>query len=70
MTHILRACSVLIAAALGLVAVATPALALNAPQCPMSGTLSDWGFNSTGYIMIPSGGMDPEVAPPGHTGVV
>jgi hypothetical protein len=56
MTHIMRACSILIAAAPGLVAVPTPALAQNAPQCPMSGSASDWGFNSTGYIMIASGG--------------
>ena len=55
MTHIMRACSVLIAAALGLVAVATPALA-QAPQCPMSGSPSDWGINSIGYIAINSGG--------------
>ena len=41
-----QACSGLIAAALGLVAVATPALAQNAPQCPMSGSPSDWGINS------------------------
>jgi hypothetical protein len=56
MTHIMRACSVLIAAALGLAAVVTPALAQNAPQCPMTGTASDWGINSIGYIMIDSGG--------------
>ena len=56
MTHIMRACLALIATALGLVAAATPALAQNAPQCPMSGSASDWGFNSTGYIMIASGG--------------
>jgi hypothetical protein len=57
MTHIMRACSVLIAVALGLVAVATPALAQNAPQCVVSGSPpAGWGFNSTGYIMIASGG--------------
>jgi hypothetical protein len=56
MTHIMRACSVLIVAALGLVAVATAALAQNAPQCPMSGSPSDWGINSIGYIAINSGG--------------
>jgi hypothetical protein len=56
MTHTMRACSVLIATAVGLVAAEAPALAQNTPQCPMSGTASDWGFNSTGYIMIASGG--------------
>jgi hypothetical protein len=57
MTHIMRACSVLIAVALGLVAVAAPALAQNAPQCVVSGSPpAGWGFNSTGYIMIASGG--------------
>lgn len=57
MTHIMRACSVLIAVALGLVAVATPALAQNASQCVVSGSPpAGWGFNSTGYIMIASGG--------------
>jgi hypothetical protein len=30
--------------------------AQNAPQCPMSGSPSDWGINSTGYIMIATGG--------------
>jgi hypothetical protein len=34
----------------------SPSSAQNAPQCPMSGSSSDWGFNSTGYIMIASGG--------------
>jgi hypothetical protein len=42
-----------ILAAPGLV---SPSTAQNAPQCPMSGSASDWGFNSTGYIMIASGG--------------
>jgi hypothetical protein len=42
-----------ILAAAGLV---SPSSAQNAPQCPMSGSPSDWGFNSTGYIMIASGG--------------
>jgi hypothetical protein len=32
----------------------SPLSAQNAPQCPMSGSPSDWGFNSTGYIMIAS----------------
>src|SRR3954464_851290 len=41
----------------GLVAVAAPALAQNAPQCVVSGSPpAGWGFNSTGYIMIASGG--------------
>jgi len=57
MTHIMRACSVLIAVAPGLVAVATSALAQNAPQCVVSGSPpAGWGFNSTGYMMIASGG--------------
>jgi hypothetical protein len=43
----------LILAVQGLV---SPSSAQNAPQCPMSGSPSDWGFNSTGYIMIASGG--------------
>ena len=42
-----------ILAAPGLV---SPSSAQNAPQCPMSGSASDWSFNSTGYIMIASGG--------------
>jgi hypothetical protein len=56
MKHIMQARSVLIAGALVLVAVATPALAQNAPQCPVSGSPSDWGVNSVGYIQINSGG--------------
>ena len=56
MKHIVQARSVLIAGTLVLVAVATPALAQNAPQCPVSGTPSDWGVNSIGYIQINSGG--------------
>jgi len=57
MTHIMRARSVLIAVALGLVAVATPAIAQNASQCVVSGSPpAGWGFNSSDYIMIASGG--------------
>jgi len=56
MKHIMQARSVLIAGALVLVAVAAPALAQNAPQCPVSGSPSDWGVNSVGYIQINSGG--------------
>ena len=56
MTHMIRACSVLIAA-LGLVVAAAPALAQNASQCVVSGSPpAGWGFSSMGYIMIPSGG--------------
>jgi hypothetical protein len=56
MTHLTRACSVLVAAALGLVAAAAPALAQNAPQCVVSGSPpAGWGFNSLGYIEIASG---------------
>jgi hypothetical protein len=52
-----RACSMLIAAALGLVAAAAPALSQNAPQCVVSGSPpAGWGFNSIGYIQIASGG--------------
>src|SRR3954464_3357874 len=40
----------------GLVAVAAPALAQNAPQCVVSGSPpAGWGFNSVGYIEIASG---------------
>ena len=57
MTHMIRACSVLIIAALGLVVAAAPALAQNASQCVVSGSPpAGWGFSSMGYIMIPSGG--------------
>lgn len=56
MTHTTRACSVLVAAMLGLVAAAETALAQNAPQCVVSGSApAGWGFNSIGYIQIPSG---------------
>jgi len=56
MTHMMRACSALIAVALGLVVAAAPATAQNAPQCVVSGVPSGWGVNSTGYIQIDSGG--------------
>jgi hypothetical protein len=56
MTHVTRAYSALIAAALGLVVATAPALAQDAPQCVVSGTPSGWGFNSIGYIEIASGG--------------
>ena len=57
MTHMMRTCSVLMIAALGLVVVATPGLAQNAPQCVVSGSPpAGWGFNSIGYIEIASGG--------------
>jgi hypothetical protein len=57
MTHMIRACSVPIMAALGLVVAAAPALAQNAPQCVVSGSSpAGWGFNSIGYIEIASGG--------------
>lgn len=36
---------------------AVPALAQNPPQCVVSGSPpAGWGFNSIGYIAIPSGG--------------
>jgi hypothetical protein len=53
----MRAYSVLIAVALGLVAAAAPAFAQNTPQCVVSGSApAGWGFNSIGYIEIASGG--------------
>jgi len=56
MTHMTPVRSVLIAAALGLVAAAVPALAQNTPQCVVSGSPpAGWGFNSIGYIEIASG---------------
>ena len=56
MTHMIRACSVLILAALELVVPAALALAQNAPQCVVSGSPpAGWGFNSIGYIEIASG---------------
>lgn len=55
MTHT-RACSVLIAAVLTLIAAAASAIAQNAPQCVVSGSPpAGWGFNSIGYIEIASG---------------
>jgi Bacterial Ig domain len=55
MTHMI-VYSVLVVAALGLVAAAAPARAQNAPQCVVSGTPSGWGVNSIGYIQIAAGG--------------
>jgi hypothetical protein len=56
MTYLTRACSMPIAAALGLLAAAAPALSQNAPQCVVSGSPpAGWGFNSIGYIQIASG---------------
>src|SRR5213592_2674400 len=57
MTRMIRACSVLTMAALGLAVAVAPALAQNAPQCVVSGSPpAGWGFNSIGYIEIASGG--------------
>ena len=56
MTHMVRACSVLFAAVLGLVVVPATALAQNAPRCVVRGDPSGWGVNSIGYIEIASGG--------------
>src|SRR6266480_5112710 len=57
MTHMIRARSVLIMAALGWVVAAAPALTQNAPQCVVSGSSpAGWGSNSIGYIEIASGG--------------
>jgi hypothetical protein len=56
MMHMTRTYSMLIAATLGSVAAAAPAFAQNAPQCVVSGSPpAGWGFNSIGYIEIPSG---------------
>jgi hypothetical protein len=56
MTYMMRARLVLIAAVLGMVGLAAPALAQNAPQCVVSGSPpAGWGFNSIGYIEIASG---------------
>ncbi|WP_143199575.1 Ig-like domain-containing protein [Bradyrhizobium sp. NAS80.1] len=46
----------LVAATLCLVAATATALAQNVPQCVVSGSPpAGWGFNSIGYIEIPSG---------------
>ena len=56
MAHLMRLCSVLVVATLGLVMAAASARAQNAPQCVVSGSPpAGWGFNSIGYIEIPSG---------------
>ena len=56
MKHVMRAGSALVAAMLGFATIAPPAHAQNAPQCVVSGsTPAGWGFNSIGYIQIPSG---------------
>jgi hypothetical protein len=56
MTHLTRACSAPVAATLGLAIAAASAFAQNAPQCVVSGSPpAGWGFNSIGYIEIPSG---------------
>src|SRR6185369_13169971 len=57
MTHMIRACSALTMAALGLLVAAAPTIAQNAAQCVVSGSPpAGWGFNSIGYIQIASGG--------------
>jgi Bacterial Ig domain len=57
MTRMIRMCSTVIVAALGLVAAGAPTRAQNAPQCVVSGSPpAGWGFNSIGYIEIASGG--------------
>ena len=56
MTFLTRTGLVLIAAVPGMVALAAPTLAQNAPQCVVSGSSpAGWGFNSIGYIEIASG---------------
>lgn len=46
----------LLTSLVALILAGAPAFAQNAPQCPMSGSPSDWGVNSIGYIEINSGG--------------
>jgi hypothetical protein len=46
----------LLASFVAMTLATAPAFAQNAPQCPMSGSPSDWGVNSIGYIQINSGG--------------
>ena len=56
MKYPMRTRLVLIGALLGMVTLAAPALAQNAPQCVVSGSSpAGWGFNSIGYIEIASG---------------
>ena len=56
MKYVMRTRLVLIAAMLGMLALAATALAQNAPQCVVSGSPpAGWGFNSIGYIEIASG---------------
>jgi hypothetical protein len=56
MTYMMRTRLVLIAAVLGMAAIAAQALAQNAPQCVVSGSPpAGWGFNSIGYIEVASG---------------
>ena len=53
----MRITSLIMAAALGWVAAASPVFAQNAPQCVVSGSApAGRGFNSIGYIEIASGG--------------
>lgn len=56
MAPTVRACSVLIVGALGLVIAAAPATAQGSVQCVVSGCApAGRGFNSVGYIEIASG---------------
>ena len=56
MKYVMRTRLVLIAAMLGMLALAATTLAQNAPQCVVSGSPpAGWGFNSIGYIEIASG---------------
>jgi len=59
MTHMIRACSVLIMAALGMVVAAAPALAQNAPQCVVSGGSCLFSVNITGEILSSSVSQNP-----------
>jgi hypothetical protein len=56
MRQMTQAYPVLVLATLGLATAAAPAIAQTAPQCVVSGSApAGWGFNSIGYIEIPSG---------------
>ena len=56
MKYVMRTRLVLIAAMLGMLALAATTLAQNAPQCVVSGSPpAGWGFNSIGYIEIAYG---------------
>ncbi len=47
---------VVLALAIAAPSLGSAPLAQAASECPATGTLSDWGINSTGYFSIASGG--------------